>query len=106
MSGNVVVWVGNLRPDCTPQQLQQHCSQYKPFIHNKPVILSPKNPQSSNYRYSMLHLCSMEKAKEFIEANNGKVFQGRKLSVKLKEKKGKSEKSTTPMDSFSFQVLK
>ena len=92
--GNVVVWIGNLRPDCTPEQLQQHFSRFQPSIRNKPKIVSPKDAQSGSYRYSMLHLCSKEKGEEVIQAMNGTIFQGRKLSVQLKERKKKPDKTS------------
>ena len=107
--GNVVVWIGNLRPNCTPEQLQQHFSRFQPSIRNKPKILSPKGPQSGTYRYSMLHLCSMEKGEEVVQAMNGTNFQGRKVSVKLKERKTKPDKTSKGQQndshSLAIQVL-
>lgn len=100
----VIVWVGNLSPSCTSQQLLQHFSEYKSLIRNKPKLLTPKNKESATQRYSLLHFDNMVKAREVMQAMNNSKFQGRKIIVNLKKDKDSRKSSQSEVTPLTVEV--
>ncbi len=97
-----IIWVGNIPPNATSEQLVEHFISFKASICNKPTVLSPKDttnaPQksaNSRNQYSFIHFTTLEKANEVIQEMNGSNFNGRKLNIKLSEKKKKSKHIAT-----------
>ena len=105
-ASKTMVWVGNLPPNSTSKGLVEHFKPYKPHILNKPSIMAPKKAPDAPYRFSFIRFGSLHKAEEAVEYMNGTMFQGRKLSVRLKGRGKKClENKTKPVDKQSSKAV-
>ena len=85
----IKVWVGNISPDTTKEDLSLHFAAFKQNI--KPIrdLLQSKGSDKSFSQFAFLFFTSLESAQKAVSTMNGTMLKKRKLRVQLSESKKK-----------------
>ena len=85
----IKVWVGNISPDTTKEDLSLHFAAFKDEM--KPIcdLLQSKGSEKSSSQFAFLFFTSVESAQKAISTMNGTMLKKRKLRVQLNESKKK-----------------
>ena len=99
----IKVWVGNISPDTTKEDLSLHFAAFKQNM--KPIrdLLQSKGSDKPSSQFAFLFFTSVESAQKAILTMNGKMLKKRKLRVQLSESK---KKQINPAQSSPTDITK
>ena len=99
----IKVWVGNISPDTTKEDLSLHFAIFKENM--KPIrdLLQSKGSKKSSSQFAFLFFTSLKSAQKAILTMNGTMLKKRKLCVQLSESK---KKQLNPLQSSPSDISK
>ena len=104
---SIKVWVGNISPDTTKEDLSLHFAAFKENM--KPIrdLLQSKGSDKISSQFAFLFFRSLENAQKAISTMNGTMLKKRKLCVQLNESKKKqlNPPQASPTETLETKIV-